>query len=277
MKGFIPIICFVISFLPTNGNCRELSSEWDGVSLPPGWSYSLQIQKPPDQKNGIDRLGVLRFSFSDDSLTFSFSFSLFDTDQWHRKMLYPVLNEKGLNSVDDFPYLKGFFFKHNYYLIDSPFIIPGSMRTAYFELIFKVQNFIGFSVDTQQDRISISNWITIFTAIIVITGWFINSLLQRLHERAKERLKYRMEALKSCLSVLFLVEESGSFYVQQNFNSIMETARKSILVYGRSDEIEFFESFRENIRNDHVQDAREQLDNLIDLIKRRIRTELKIK
>jgi hypothetical protein len=39
---------------------------------------------------------------------------------------------------------------------------------------------------------SISNYIVIFSVIIVVAGWFVNSWLNRRHEIAKKRIDHRL-------------------------------------------------------------------------------------
>jgi len=51
-------------------------------------------------------------------------------------------------------------------------------------------------------------WIMIVSVIIVVTGWFINSHLNRRHEISKKRLDYRLETLHSFLPVYLSITSS---------------------------------------------------------------------
>ncbi|HIP44926.1 MAG TPA: hypothetical protein EYG93_06305 [Sulfurospirillum arcachonense] len=63
----------------------------------------------------------------------------------------------------------------------------------------------------------IKEWIMIISAIIVVTGWFINSYLNRRHEISKKRLTYRLETLHSFIPVFY------HFHHQKNLLLMMKS------------------------------------------------------
>jgi hypothetical protein len=256
--------------LSTSGECHNFPSSWEKNILPPYWSQSILLEKKYNAKYGVEQLGKICFTISKHGSAGFISFCIFSKAQQvgsdHIEMYKDALS-----------LLKTFYFQNEYYVLDTVSRFEDSLRSDQLSFLFRLQEFILSNNVQEQEKMSITNWITIITALVIVVGWFINSALQRLHERAKERLKYRMEALKSCLVILFLAEESDTFHWEKNFNSILEVARKNLLAYGKAAEIESFQLFVKDIKDDKITSAKDRLDDLISLIKGSIRNELKIR
>ena len=119
------------------------------------------------------------------------------------------------------------------------------------------------------------DWILISSAIIVVTGWFVTSYLNRKHEIAKKRQEYRLEALHSVLPVFFSIQKyKNPFIEDMTLLENLEKARTNILLYGYKDEIELFESFVKSIEEKNIELMHENLQKLMNLVKGRIRKEL---
>lgn len=80
----------------------------------------------------------------------------------------------------------------------------------------------------------VRDYILILSTIIVVTGWFVNSWLNRKHEIAKERMGYRVDTLKNFISFYIEAQKSKSL---DGFNDI----QVSFYLYGHDDEIELVE------------------------------------
>lgn len=88
-------------------------------------------------------------------------------------------------------------------------------------------------------------WITILSVIALIVGWFINSWLNRRNEIAKERLKYRMDTLRSIVDLLSEIQEC----IDNNKGDITHLIRKiseisyKFDIYGKEDEQRLWKLF----------------------------------
>lgn len=116
---------------------------------------------------------------------------------------------------------------------------------------------------------TISDWILIISAILVISGWFVNSELNRRHEIAKKRLDYRLDMLLAFIEVFLQMTSSKNPFVEhKNLPTNMADARKKFQLYGKDDEVKMFEEFVTNIESGAVDATNESLKKLIDLVKR---------
>lgn len=119
-------------------------------------------------------------------------------------------------------------------------------------------------------------WITILSVIALIVGWFINSWLNRRNEIAKERLKYRMDTLRSIVDLLSEIQEC----IDNNIGDITHLIRKiseisyKFDIYGKEDEQRLWKLFIKAI-NEKEKTAQPFNDVLV-LVKNRIRKELHI-
>jgi hypothetical protein len=120
------------------------------------------------------------------------------------------------------------------------------------------------------------DWITIFSVIAVIIGWFVNGQLNRKNEIAKRRFEYRMNALQSFLKVWFFIQKNTAPFTDPAFLTILQEARSNFQLYGMDDEIKLFESFINSAEQQNLQQANEALNKLVPLIRTKIRQELNI-
>ena len=72
--------------------------------------------------------------------------------------------------------------------------------------------------------------ILVVSAIVVVVGWFVNSLLTRKHEVSKARAEYRIKTLKNYISFYIKAQNTKSL---EGFNEI----QVEFLLYGYADEI----------------------------------------
>jgi len=123
----------------------------------------------------------------------------------------------------------------------------------------------------------IRDWIMIISAVIVVTGWFINSYLNRRHEISKKRLEYRLETLHSFLPVYLSISSSSQpFKDDKSLNDKIIKARVNFQLYGYQDESKLFQDFVIAIEKPDVNEANIAVGKLIKLTRARIRDELKL-
>jgi len=123
----------------------------------------------------------------------------------------------------------------------------------------------------------IKDWIMIISAVIVVTGWFINSYLNRRHEISKKRLEYRLETLHSFLPVYLSISSSlQPFKDDESLNDKIINARVNFQLYGYQDESKLFQDFVIAIEKPDVNEATIAVNKLIKLTRARIRDELKL-
>lgn len=121
------------------------------------------------------------------------------------------------------------------------------------------------------------DWITLFSVLIIITGWFVNGYLNRKNEIAKKRLDYRLPALLSFFKVWSVITKNGKPFSDPTFLPLIEEARSSISMYGDEDEIILYEKFIRSIEKSELENANKALEELVPLMRSRIRKELNIK
>jgi hypothetical protein len=79
----------------------------------------------------------------------------------------------------------------------------------------------------------IRDWVTIFSVIVIVAGWFINSHLNRKHETFKKRLDYNLNMYQSYFKAAFMFEKIC------NLNSSLQaTGNISLLDSKDSEEIQ---------------------------------------
>lgn len=126
----------------------------------------------------------------------------------------------------------------------------------------------------------IKEWITIISVIALIIGWFTNSWLNRKNEIAKERLKYRMDTLKSIIIVLSELDECIKFkkgVISPSLNRLMYDTIQKFYIYGKEDEIILCERFAKAADDKNNIEFEISLNELAELVKKRIRKELNLR
>lgn len=122
----------------------------------------------------------------------------------------------------------------------------------------------------------IRDWITILSVVALIVGWFTNSWLNRKNEIAKERLKYRMDTLRSIVELLSEIQDSidnKKGDITHLRNKISAISYK-FDIYGKEDEQKLWRLF---IKTINEKGSTEQpLNDVLALVKCRIREELNI-
>ena len=125
--------------------------------------------------------------------------------------------------------------------------------------------------------IEIKDWITIVSVVVLITGWFINSYLNRRNEIAKKRLDHRLPTLQSFFELWFFITRNSTPFQDPKFLPLVEKVRGQIHLYGKEDEILLYEEFITSCENQDLDAANQALAELVPLIRFRIRKELNIK
>lgn len=120
------------------------------------------------------------------------------------------------------------------------------------------------------------DWITIFSVIAVITGWFVNGYLNRKNEIAKKRLDHRLPTLQSFFQMWFFITKNSNPFSDPTFLPLVEKVRGDFQLYGQNDEIELFEKFIKSVESQDLQGANDALSKLVPLLRTRIRNELNI-
>ena len=125
----------------------------------------------------------------------------------------------------------------------------------------------------------IRDWVTIISVFLVITGWFVNSYLNRKSEIAKRRLDHRLPTLKSFIKMWYYVQEHPQDRYQLNeYKKLLVDVREDFQLYGKLDEIKLFESFMEYETGESrdSKKAKNDFEKLVELVRKRIRDELDI-
>ncbi len=122
----------------------------------------------------------------------------------------------------------------------------------------------------------INHWISIASASIVATGWFVTGYLNRSKDVAQKRLDYRLTALEAFLPVWFTIQKHSAPFADPRFLDRLEDARSKFQLYGLQDEIGTMEQFVSAIEQGDLPGANAVLGKLVPLVRSRIRKELKI-
>lgn len=124
------------------------------------------------------------------------------------------------------------------------------------------------------------NWVTIISAVVggglVAIGWFVTGHVNRTAEIAKRRLDYRLKMLESFLPVWFAIQQNKAPFAVAGFLEQLRIARSNFLLYGYQDEIGVMERFINAVESDNLRKANEALDELVPMVRTRIRGELRI-
>ena len=126
----------------------------------------------------------------------------------------------------------------------------------------------------------IKEWVTIFSVLTLITGWFVNGFLNRKNEIAKKRLEYRLPTLRSFLKIWYMIQGSVVKPIDTlEYKKLIEEVREDFHLYGQQDEILLFEEFtKHGIGKELDRDkAVRALEGLVKLVRERIRKELNIR
>lgn len=120
------------------------------------------------------------------------------------------------------------------------------------------------------------DWIALGSALIVALGWLVTGYLNRAKDVAQKRLEFRLKALESFLPVWFSIQKNGAPFTDPRFMLLLEDARSRFQLYGFKDEIALMEKFISAIEGQNLQAANAALGSLVDIVRTRIRKELKI-
>jgi hypothetical protein len=108
---------------------------------------------------------------------------------------------------------------------------------------------------------TISDYVLITSAIIVVLGWFVNSYLNRSLEISKKRMERRLDALLSFLpAFLSLTSSNRTFRDDPAINEKMKQSWVNFQLYGYQDEIDLHQEFNIAINNkDSIEEVRRGL------------------
>lgn len=129
--------------------------------------------------------------------------------------------------------------------------------------------------------ITTTNLITIFATISVITGWFVNSRIQRRHEITKERFRIRIEMLKGALNILNSIKNTDptnyiNHFTSTDFKKKFTKIDEDFLVYGTENEIECWTIVADLIKKNSFSNLQNYTEITINQLKMNIRKELNL-
>ncbi|NGF75860.1 hypothetical protein G5B10_08220 [Fluviicola sp. SGL-29] len=119
--------------------------------------------------------------------------------------------------------------------------------------------------------------LTLLAIWAAITGWFINSWLNRRNEISKRRFEYRMTALDSFLKCWFVMEKQSDPFKDAKFIEMVEDSRSKFHLFGELDEIEAFENFISAVEKADLEQANTTLRKLVSIVRQKVRKELNLK
>ena len=118
--------------------------------------------------------------------------------------------------------------------------------------------------------LTLTNWITIVSVFVLITGWFINSYLRRKQDTSKEKLKYRMEALYFCVEFILFIEDRNFLFNDKEFSSKLKKAKQYLFFFGNTDEFHALNSLEEKIYS-----SQNDIENELHAFKQALRISIK--
>ncbi len=126
-------------------------------------------------------------------------------------------------------------------------------------------------------KMEISDYTLLISSTIIVSGWFVNSLLKRRHEIAKKRMDYRLETLHSFIPVFSSMASSKDpFRDFPSLNDKIKDAHVNFQLYGYENEIRLFDEFVSALKNQDPILATETINKLINIARNGIREELKL-
>ena len=79
----------------------------------------------------------------------------------------------------------------------------------------------------------IADYTLVVSSFIVVTGWFVNSHLNRRHEISKKRMDFRLESLLSFLPVFLSMQQSSKPFIDDpKLNEKIRNAFINFQLYG---------------------------------------------
>lgn len=124
-------------------------------------------------------------------------------------------------------------------------------------------------------------WVMLFSASIVVFGWFINSRLNRKHEIFKKRLDYRLKMLESYVSAAMTLERifnpnqtKDRKELTTEFLDQLENSQTQILLFGSKSEIELINEIMTFAKQDKHEEMKNKSGQLMLLIRKNLRSEL---
>lgn len=123
--------------------------------------------------------------------------------------------------------------------------------------------------------LTLTNWITIISVFVLITGWFINSYLRRKQDISKEKLKYRMEALNFCVDFILYIEDRHSLFNDKEFTSKLKKAKQYLYFFGNTGEFHALKSLEEKIYLNQ-NDIEKELNTFKKVLSKNIKSTLKL-
>ena len=123
----------------------------------------------------------------------------------------------------------------------------------------------------------VPDWVTLVPVLIIVSGWVINSWLNRRHEIAKKRLEYRMKALESFLPFAYSAQKV--FNLGQDEPELVEklwTVYVNIHIYGSEQEIKLIDDVYTAYRDKNVEKFQSSYSPLYDYLRNSLRKELKL-
>ncbi|WP_257263032.1 hypothetical protein [Endozoicomonas sp. ONNA2] len=117
----------------------------------------------------------------------------------------------------------------------------------------------------------------IISAIILASSYCINAFINRRHEMKLRRIEFRLDTLNSFLPVYLSIKQHSDPFSQDNaLLPNLQSSRLKFQLYGRKDEDQIFDSMIQALESRDVAVFVNKSQELIDLIRIRIKEELEL-
>ena len=133
-------------------------------------------------------------------------------------------------------------------------------------------------------NLSAREWIMIISVVIIVTGWFVNSHINRRHEIFKKKLDYRLTMLESYIPVAFTLEKllnpnraDERDELAKVFIEKLEISQVKILLYGSKSEIDLINEITDLAQQNKHAEMKNKSAQLMQIIRSSLRSELGIK
>lgn len=133
------------------------------------------------------------------------------------------------------------------------------------------------------EQITTTNLITIVASTVLVIGWFVNGFIQRKHEIAKERFKFRMEMLKESIDLLNTIKALQpnkyiNYFTSSEFKNLFIKVDKLFFLYGEENELSKWKQVATQIRSNTINEINlmSYVDDCITILRKNIRKELNL-
>jgi hypothetical protein len=126
--------------------------------------------------------------------------------------------------------------------------------------------------------VEVRDWVTLFSAIIIVVGWFVNSWLNRRHEISKKKLEHRLNALQSYMPFAFSLSSGGAdpFKTDPQLIDKLKTVANYIKLYGTTEELKLMDELVNALEIRDIDRFKKAHSAFYDCVRTQLRNELGI-